>query len=92
MFKRLLAVSALSAVLSGCMIIPKDMEEYDATPKSFVKDGLTEEQMIHDSVDCQDTALKAAGNYNSYVSSAGFTTDQVQIYDNCMYSKGYKEI
>ena len=85
------AILVLISWLTGCHgIVVGNIKKHDATPKVFVKEGATRQQMTYDSLDCQDLALAADGSYDNYVSSMGYTEKQVQMYDNCMYSKGYK--
>lgn len=86
-----LIVGIVVASLSGCNgFLVGNIKSHNATPKVFVKEGVERQQMTLDSLDCQDLALAADGNYDSYVSSMGYTEKQVQMYDNCMYAKGYK--
>lgn len=89
-------VLGTALMLSGCLNVHVgDIKEHDrdgTEPKMFVKEGLTQDEMILDSVNCQDMATAVATSNANYTSSVGFTPEQVQIYDNCMFSKGYKEI
>lgn len=94
--KRLLILSSAIFLLNGCITITTgDFMSHDpeaTEPKMFVKDGLSQDQMIQDSVDCQDDATARATNHGNYTSSVGFTPEQVAIYDACMIRKGYKEV
>ena len=85
------AILVIASWLTGCNgFLVGNIKSHNATPKVFVKEGVDRQQMTVDSLDCQDLALAADGNYDSYVSSMGYTEKQVQVYDTCMYAKGYK--
>ncbi len=92
--KRIL-ILAVAAMLTGCINVHvgniKKHDPDSTEPKTFVKEGLSQEQMIHDSVDCQDEATAKATTSENYTSSVGFTPEQVKVYEECMIRKGYKE-
>ena len=93
--KRLLIAIAVAIVamsfLSGC-VKNSGIVKVTAAPKVWAKEGLTQDQMIKESLDCQDAALAAHSSYGSYTSSAGFTEEQVKHYDKCMQDRGYTEV
>lgn len=90
-FKGVLPYLIMAGMLAGCngLIQGVGVKSYDAKPAVFVKEGFDHDTMVGDSVDCQDRALDADGQYDSYVSSSGYTPEQVKVYDGCMREKGY---
>lgn len=91
-FKGVLPYLIMAGMLAGCngLIQGVGVKSYDAKPAVFVKEGFDHDTMVGDSVDCQDQALASNGHYDSYVSSSGYTEDEVRVYDACMVAKGYK--
>lgn len=77
--------------LAGCVKNDGIVKVTEA-PKVWAKEVLTQEQMITDSQNCQDRALAAHSSYANYMSSSGFTAAQIDYYDRCMASMGYKEV
>ena len=93
--KKILLLAAATLMLSGCINVhvgKMTKHDLDATePRMFVKEGLSHDQMVLDSVDCQDEATARATTNENYTSSVGFTPEQVKAYEDCMIGKGYKE-
>lgn len=94
MIKLILPFAAV-LLLTGCINVHVGeitKHDLDATePKMFVKEGLSHDEMVLDSVNCQDEATARATSTENYTSSVGFTPEQVAIYEACMIKKGYKE-
>ena len=88
--KILLATLIGLVALTGC-VKNSGVVKVTAAPKVWAKEGLTQDQMIAESLECQDAALAKHSSYGSYTSSAGFTKEQVDYYDACMQAKGYTE-
>ena len=89
---RILLVSALAVLLAGCQITIGNVKNHDIEPRVFNKPGLSQDEMTQDSIACQDKAVAAAYTSENYSSTVGFTPDQIQIYENCMFSKGYEVV
>ena len=66
------------------------VKHHTAKPKVWYKSGLSHEQMVFDSLQCQDAATARDSSMDTYTTTTGFTTRQVEFYDACMAAKGYR--